>query len=117
MIVHKIELDVVPSKSWQEVRLNQDDDDYTIEATLTARSGTFTIESGTTAEIRGTKPDGTAYTAAATISGKVVTVKGDKKMTSAKGRGIFEITLSKSGKYLSTTNFFVNVECAALHTN
>ena len=66
--------------------------------------------------IRGTKTDGHAYDADATIdvNAKTVTVAGSEQMTAAKGRNVYELVLTKSGKVLSTANFILDVERAAM---
>lgn len=116
MITHNLDLDIVPKKTRPCVELNQGDDDFRLDLTLSAHTGLFTLSSGTTAEIRGTKPNGEGYTASAVLDGNVVTVTGDANMTDATGRGTFEITLTRSGKYLSTENFYIDIEPAALVT-
>ena len=63
------------------VRLSQYDADFTLIFELYSTDGTFTIPSGTTAEVRGTKNDGKGYSASATldITNKKVTVTGDQQ--------------------------------------
>lgn len=101
------------------VRLSQYDDDFTLVFELYSTDGTFTIPSGTTAEVRGTKNDGKGYSASATIdiTNKKVTVTGDQQMTAVSGKNIFELTLWKSNKELNSANFILDVEPAALDRN
>ena len=101
------------------VRLSQYDDDFTLVFELYSTDGTFTIPSGTTAEVRGTKSDGKGFSASATIdiTNKKVTVTGDQQMTAVSGKNIFELTLWKSNKELNTANFILDVEPAALDRN
>lgn len=98
------------------IHLGQYDSDFTLVFELYSSAGNFTVESGTTAMIRGTKTDGNAYDADATIdvSAKTVTVAGNEQMTAAKGRNVYELVLTKSGKVLSTANFILDVERAAM---
>jgi hypothetical protein len=98
------------------VHVSQYDSDFTIVFTLYCTDGTFTLESGTTAEIRGTKKSGTGYSATATvnISAKTVTVAGHKQMTAVAGDNIYEITLYKGSKELNSINFVLAVERAAM---
>ena len=122
MITHVHRLDVVPDGAKTVVRVNQYDEDFNILFHLYAREGEFAVESGTTAAIRGTKPDGNGYSATCTLT--VVTedgeddvqvlVAGHKQMTAAAGLGEFEITLYKSDQELSTANFTLSIERAAL---
>ena len=97
-------------------KLGQYDDDWTIVFTLYSAYGTFSIESGTTAKIRGTKRDGLGYSANATIniSAGTVTVAGDKQITAVAGDNLFELVLLKGTKELSTANIIFSVEPAAM---
>lgn len=98
------------------IHLGQYDSDFSLIFELYSSAGNFTVESGTTAMIRGTKTDGHAYDADATVdvSAKTVTVAGSEQMTAAKGRNVYELVLTKSGKVLSTANFILDVERAAM---
>lgn len=96
------------------IHLSQYDSDFSLVFELYASTGDFTLPSGTTAEIRGTKADGNGYDADATVSGTTITVTGDEQMTAAAGCNVFEIALYKSGKRLNTINFILQVEHAAL---
>ena len=114
MITHEINLDMVPGGKRSEIWLSQYDADFVIVANLFARTGTFTVATGTTAAVRGTKPDGNGFSANASISGNAVTITGDQQMTVVAGRALFEVTLYKNNKELSTANFIINVERAPL---
>lgn len=98
------------------VHLSQYDEDFSLVFNLFSSVGTFTVESGTTAAIRGTKKDGMGYSVDATldVTNKKVTVAGDQQMTAVAGRQVFELTLTKSDKELNTANFILDVERAAL---
>ena len=98
------------------IHVSQYDSDFTIVFTLFSTVGDFTIESGTTAVVRGTKSSGTGYSADATIniSAKTVTVTGNQQMTAAAGQNVFEITLYKNNKEISSKNFILLCERAAL---
>ena len=80
------------------------------------------MDNSTTAVIRGTKTSGNGYSASgvlsttsiAGISYPSVTITGDAQLTASAGKNIFEITLSKNGKDLSSANFIINVERAPL---
>lgn len=114
MITHDIKLDMFPGAVPAVVYLSQYDDDFALNFELYSSRGTFTVESGTTAAIRGTKSDGNGYSVAATISGNTVTVAGDKQMTACAGDQTFELVLTKGTKELCTSNFILAVERAAL---
>ena len=109
-------IDMRPGAVPLVIHLGQYDSDFSLVFELYSSAGNFTVESGTTAMIRGTKTDGHAYDADATIdvSAKTVTVAGSEQMTAAKGRNVYELVLTKSGKVLSTANFILDVERAAM---
>ena len=98
------------------IHVSQYDSDFTIVFTLFSTVGDFSIESGTTAMVRGTKSSGTGYSAdaAINISAKTVTVTGNQQMTAAAGQNVFEITLYKNNKEISSKNFILLCERAAL---
>lgn len=109
-------LNMTPGGVPPVIHVSQYDSDFTITFTLFSLFGGFTIESGTTAQIRGTKSSGTGYSAdaAINISAKTVTVTGDAQMTAAAGQNIFEVVLKKNNKEISSKNFILHVERAAL---
>lgn len=96
------------------IHLSQYDSDFTLVFNLYASTGAFTMPTGTTAEIRGTKRDGNGYDAAASVSGSTVTVTGDEQMTAIAGQNMFEIATYYNNKRLNTINFILDVERAAL---
>jgi len=109
-------LNMAPGGVPPVIHVSQYDSDFTITFTLFSLFGGFTIESGTAAQIRGTKSSGTGYSAdaAINISAKTVTVTGDAQMTAAAGQNVFEIVLKKNNKEISSKNFILHVERAAL---
>ena len=109
-------IDMRPGAVPLVIHLGQYDSDFSLVFELYSSAGNFTVESGTTAMIRGTKTDGHAYDADATIdvSAKTVTVAGNEQMTAAKGRNVYELVLKKGTKVLSTANFILDVERAAM---
>ncbi|MBR2775827.1 MAG: hypothetical protein IKD75_01750, partial [Prevotella sp.] len=120
MIIHHFDLAMVPGGIRSIVYLNQYDEDFSIVAHLHARNAEFSVESGTTAAVRGTKPDGNGYSAEATLgtdeetNTPIVTITGAKQMTAFAGDSPFEVTLYKNGKELSSANFTLLIERAAL---
>lgn len=111
-----VNIDVAPHGVPPIISVNQYDTDFTVVFSLYSSDGTLAVESGTTAAVSGTKPDGNAYTADCTINttSKTVSVTGAVQMTAAAGKGIFELSMLKSGKKLSTANFILDVEPAAM---
>lgn len=118
MIIYENNIDIVPGGGGKRVviYLNQYDDDFQLKFKLFARVGELVIEEGTTAAIRGTKPDGNGFSADATvdIANSIVTVEGDQQMTVVAGQSMYELTLYKDGKELNTSNFAILVERAPL---
>ena len=116
MITHTYDLDMVPGGVQVVVHLSQYDDDFSLVFNLFARTGDFTIPSGTNAYIRGTKLDGTGYSVSANldISNKRVTVSGDKQLTAVAGAQTFELSLVRNNKTHNTANFVLWIERAAL---
>ena len=114
MITITTDLDIVSSGVMPVIHMSQYDSDFTLVFNIFASRGTFSMPSGTTAEIRGTKTDGNGYDAAGTVSGTTVTITGDEQMTAVAGRNIYEIALYKDSKRLNTINFILDVERAAL---
>ena len=113
-ITYQNRLNVVPGDYPLVINLNQYDSDFTLEFTIYSSIGNLVLESGTTAAIRGTKKDGHGYSAEATIDGYVVSVTGDEQMTAIAGDNVFELVLTRNGKDISTSNFIIHVERAAL---
>ena len=114
MITHELDLDMVPGGHKLEFWLNQYDSDFTLKFNLYAHTGDFSVPAGTTADIRGTKPDGNGYSATADVLGKTITINGDVQITAAAGKCVYELTLYNDDKKLSTANFIIHVEQAAL---
>lgn len=116
MITITTKLDMRHGAVRPTIHLSQYDSDFTLVFELYSSDGTFTVESGTTALIRGTKSSGTGFSADASIniSTKTVTVTGDAQMTAAAGQNVYEITLYKGGKEINSANFLLLCERAAL---
>lgn len=110
-------IDVVPNSIPAIINVNQYDSDFSMQFTLYSSNGSLTIPSGTTASIRGTKADGNGYSANATSvnpSTGLVVIAGSQQMTAAAGRNEFELVLEYNNKELSTANFILQVERAAM---
>lgn len=114
MITYTIPINMRPDEVPVTAYLNQYDDDFTLIFTLYIIGSTLNIEEGSTAAIRGTKRDGTGYSAVATLDGTTVTVNGDKQLTAVAGDSIYELVIVHDGKELSSANFIIHVERAAL---
>lgn len=114
MITYRNRLDVTPGGVPLRIDISQYDSDFQLIFELYSTRGDFVIASGTTVTIRGTKKDGNGISVDAAIDGNTVTVAGDQQMTAVAGDQVFELTLWKGDKELSTSNFILRVERAAL---
>lgn len=115
MVRYEYNLDVVPGNVPVMVPLKQYEDAYELIFHLYARTGTFTIPAGTTASIRGTKPDKNGISIDATLSGYDVTVSVIKQMTVVAGKGAYELVLADSnGNEFITATFYLAVQRAAM---
>lgn len=110
MIAHTYGLDIVPGKEPPTVRLSNGDTDFVLYFDIYASEGELLIEEDTTAVLRGRRPDGTAYESAVVLDGNIAVVEGDSEITAVAGKGLFEISMTHDGKFLSTQNFLIVVE-------
>ncbi len=130
MLTRQIPLDVSPGEVRPVIHVSQyDAGSRTLVFQLMSRDGELELPVGTQAEIRGTKPDGHGFSYEAQLSGNTVTVEVTEQMTAVAGRTVCEITLftgtqpttdtpaSDDYTILSTANFILSVEHAALDKN
>lgn len=112
MVEQEFSLSITPIGSPTLIHLNKDDADFQLIFHIDSRSGQFVMENNTSAQIRGTKPDGSKFQASASVSveNKTVTVTGDKNMTNIPGIGVFAICLIHAHKELYTQKFKVYIE-------
>lgn len=113
-LTYNLQLNVIPLGYPKVIALNQYDSDFSIVCNLYTTNGNLVFESGTTASVRGTKADGNGYSADATLNGYTVTIEGDEQMTAVAGDNTFEVVLTKNEKEISSANFILRVERAAL---
>ena len=109
-ITHTYTLDVVPGNQQSTFKLSQYDENFTMVLELFAREGQLTLDNGTTVELQGTKPDGTEYTKAASLTRNRVTIEGDGNLTDVAGTGIFELCMTHNNRILHTANFNIYIE-------
>jgi len=111
-----ISVDMVPGGIPQTIRISQYDKAMRKFAVRLLMDGVFyTIPSGCTATVSGTKPDGCGFSDACTISGDTVTVTVSDQMSAVPGDIPCEITLFQEGEgRIASANFFLRVEKAAL---
>lgn len=120
----KEKLDMVPGEAPTVVKVSQYDDDIKIEFELYSHAGALVIESGTTAAVRGTKPDGNGISVDVDlisttdqdtgIATWVASFDIIKQMTAIAGKSTYELTLIYGEKELNSANFVLDIERAAL---
>ena len=109
MIDKSYSLDMLPMDPIPVVEVSQYDTDFQILMLLYASNGDLDL-SGTSATLRGRKPDGTPYEKAVYKTGQSVVLQGDTNLTDVAGKGIYEICLTSQSKDLHTSNFILRVE-------
>lgn len=77
----------------------------------------YSIPTGATVTVRGTKPDLTGYEYPCTFTGNTVTVNVQEQMTVCAGRHNAEIRVTKDKNIIGTFSFVMNVEKSALGSN
>ena len=124
MIVRRFKINMVPGGKTEVVNISQYDFGDVLEFELYSSEGTFVVESGTTATIRGSKPDGNGISLTADLESTqdpstglytyLVTVEVIQQMTAVAGKSTYEISLQKNGQEINTANFVIDVERAPL---
>jgi hypothetical protein len=124
MIVRRFKTNMVPGGKTEVVNISQYDFGDVLEFELYSSEGTFVVESGTTATIRGSKPDGNGISLTADLESTqdastglytyLVTVEVIQQMTAVAGKSTYEISLQKNGQEINTANFVIDVERAPL---
>lgn len=111
MITQRYNLNLIPDKVPVMVNCSQYDAlSRTIEMVIYDGSTVYTIPSGTSASVRGTKQDNTGFEYPCTIDGSKVSFDIQDQMTIFAGRVPCEIRLSNNGGIIGTCNFLLNVE-------
>ena len=114
-ITQEINLNLIPGAIPPRISVSQyDDASRSLVFRLYSGAVSFTPGSGTTAQIRGTKPDNKGFEYAANLSGSTVTAAITDQMTAVAGDVRCEIVLKDSTKTIGTGNFVLAVERAAL---
>ncbi len=110
MIIHELDIDMVPGGHAPLLALNNGDTDFGLVLNLYNSHGEFQIQSGTTAKLIGKKPDGSGYEKSASISGMSIIVANSSQLTDVSGYGELEVCLTHNGKSLHSQNFPFYVE-------
>ena len=108
-------IDVTPGGEPKVIHISQyDAGSRTITLELFSNDGDFTIPSGATAEVNGTKPDGNGFAYACTIEDNAVTFTVTEQMAAVAGRVPCKIAIEKNNEKLLTERFILMVDRAAL---
>lgn len=114
-LTQKYKLDMTPGSIPPVVHLSQyDKTERVLEFELYAQSEPYEVPSGALVQIMGTKPDHTGFSYACLATRSVVTAQVHDQMTVCAGRYPGEIRVSQGGKIISSANFSIDVERAAL---
>lgn len=113
-----VNLNLTPSGVPPIVHLKQyDTQSRTITCKVYDGTSAFSAPSGSTATIRGTKPDNTGFEYAATISGSTVTFTVQDQMTVLSGDIPAEIRIISDSQVIGTISIILRVEPSALSSN
>ena len=116
LVTHKFKLDLTPGAARQVLYTSQGDIGRPFEADLYWNGSPWTA-TGTTAEIRGKKPDDTVFDYTATVSGSSVTFSTTEQMTIISGPVECELVFSNDGDIIASANFLLIVEASPYDPN
>ena len=103
-------LDIIPNGAIKRVHVSQNDVGRTLTFELFNNSTSYTIPSGATVKIQGTKPSGFGFSETCTVNGNTVTVDTTETMTDEFGYIEAELQITNSGNVIGTSNFVLAVE-------
>lgn len=114
-MVYSLDLDITSGGVPQIVKLSQYDKTIPeIQAVLWNGPSGYTIPTGATVWVAGTKPDKTGFEYQCTYSGSTVTIDITEQMTVVAGRVPVEVIVETATGRKGSANFFLDVEPAAL---
>ena len=117
MITQRTNVNLIPGRVNPRINVSQyDKGSRTLQFVLYNGDAAYSITSGTTALIQGTKPDGHGFQLAAnvTIGSNLVTANLTEQMAIVAGDVVCELVLLKGSEKLATANFVLAVEPTAL---
>lgn len=118
MIEQTLKLNLIPGGVLPRVNVSQyDAGSRTINATLYNGPSLFTIPTGATISVRGTKKDNTGFAYDCTWSGSVATFTITDQMTVFPGEVLAELSINYNGQTLGTVNFVIWVEESTLKSD
>ena len=114
MTSQSIKIDLIPKGIAPIIHVSQYDKGQTWLFTVVLNDEPYTIPSGSSVTIEGTKEDGTGFQYACTYSGSVVTATEEQQMTVFAGDVPTQLRIVKDDDLIGTLNFIIRVEPAAL---
>lgn len=114
MTTQTFNLELVPKGVPPIVHVSQYDKGQTWKFNILFNNQAFSIPSGSSVNIRGTKPDGRGFMYACEYSGSEVTATEEQQMTAVAGDTTCELQITKGTEIIGTLNFILRVEAAAL---
>ena len=117
MITQVTKLNLVPGGVLPRINVTQYDyGSRALEFLIFNGDQRFTLASGMTARIQGTKPDKCGFDYAATVntSSNKITANLTQQMTACHGEVLTELVILKNGERIGTINFILDVQQAGL---
>ena len=115
IVTQNTKLNVVPGGIIPVVHVSQYDVDRAISFTLYDGNGAAVLDSGTTASIEGTKPDGHGFSYEGTLTDNVASFNTTQQMTVLVGAIECKLKLVKDTQIIGTAMFILDVEKAGLN--
>lgn len=107
----KYTLNMIPGGMPLRIPVHQyDAGTRTLKFTLKAGAEAYSVPTGSTITIEGTKPDGHSFQYGASASGAVVTATVTQQMTACAGETAAQLTIRKNGTVLGSARFLLVVE-------
>lgn len=105
-------VDITPGGVIPVLHVSQFDVGRTITFNLMDNTEAYTVPSGATVKIHGTKPSGLGFTVTGSVSGSVVTISTTDVMTDEYGLIPCELSITSGNTILGTANMTLDVEMA-----
>lgn len=117
MISYGLDLNLVPGGVLPRLDLSQYNKGQVVSVALWDGDTAYSMASGATATVQGTKPDGTGFQYSCTVVNNQPQFTVTEQMTAVAGEVNTEITIMEGDTKVSTINFILDVEKAALSDN
>jgi hypothetical protein len=103
-------INMTPEIIMPVIKLSQYDVGRVIVLNLKDGSGAYSVPSGATVKLVGTKPSGLGFQVTGTVLGSTVTITTTNVMTDECGIAVAELSVEKEGLKLGSTNIRIDVE-------